>query len=646
MEQRGVVLLAALRQHHQHHPVGHPDRRAEGARHLARPRLHVQLHVGLAVEVDAEPGQRLAQRRQRASGREAGVELGRAHQPRQVGRARLVERHAQPAAQLAVELVRVQRLRVRQERLGAGGQPGRVEPEPFVQRQHRGRAQLGRQHPLALRELGQHRVQVALGDLAAAPVQLSPAGRVGLVQEQRAHLPVGHLPAVERHRQAGLEVGRLVGQLLGAVTHVGLGREPLQLGGGVHRGQLQRALQRGEVGVAVVHPGHLHGRLEAGAVAVVLGQRLRRHVLEVVTVGDEVDGHARSTTGEAMPALARDQELELVIDSLAYGGRGVARHGELVVFVARALPGDRVRARVTKFKRRYAEARAVELLEAGPGRVTARCEHFGVCGGCAWQDLDYAEQLRAQAGAGGPTPWSGWGGWRATTWRRSSRPARSGATATSSSTRGRRRPTAPALGFHVAGRWDRLMAVNTCHIASPVSNELRRAFERWAREQGLQAYDQRSGAGFLRHLVVREGRNTGQLLAMLVTAPGAVPALERLQRQLPDGVVGVRARRQRRRGRGHGRAGDDARCSERDEFERADRCGLDAASCRPVRSCRPTPRCATCCTGMPWSRPSCAPTTSPGTSTAAPARSGCWRRPTCERVVGVEISLRSRSQRA
>ena len=68
-----------------------------------------------------------------------------------------------------------------------------------------------------------------------------------------------------------------------------------------------------------------------------------------------------------MPALVRDQELELTIDSLAYGGRGVARHGELVVFVDRALPGDRVRARVTKFKKRYAEAQAVELLEPGPG---------------------------------------------------------------------------------------------------------------------------------------------------------------------------------------------------------------------------------------------------------------------------------------
>ncbi|HEU0194548.1 MAG TPA: TRAM domain-containing protein, partial [Gaiellales bacterium] len=95
-----------------------------------------------------------------------------------------------------------------------------------------------------------------------------------------------------------------------------------------------------------------------------------------------------------MATVARDQELELQIDSLAHGGRGVARHGELVVFVSRGLPGDRVRARITRYKKRYAEARVVELLERGPGRVQAACPHFGVCGGCAWQDLDYDEQLR------------------------------------------------------------------------------------------------------------------------------------------------------------------------------------------------------------------------------------------------------------
>src|ERR671935_1736995 len=95
--------------------------------------------------------------------------------------------------------------------------------------------------------------------------------------------------------------------------------------------------------------------------------------------------------------LERGQEIELEVRDLAFGGRGVARHGELVVFVSRALPGDRVRARVTKLKRRHAEARTVEVLEPGPGRVAPRCAHFGVCGGCAWQDLDYREQVRHKA---------------------------------------------------------------------------------------------------------------------------------------------------------------------------------------------------------------------------------------------------------
>jgi 23S rRNA (uracil1939-C5)-methyltransferase len=239
-----------------------------------------------------------------------------------------------------------------------------------------------------------------------------------------------------------------------------------------------------------------------------------------------------------MGALVRDQEIELTVDRLAYGGRGVGRHGELVVFVSRALPGDRVRARVTKFKRRYAEARMVEVLEPGPGRVTARCAHFGVCGGCAWQDLDYPLQLvhkQAQVvdalerlGAFSEPPIEamvaaqdlyGYRNKLEYSWSQTA--------------------AGPALGFHQVGRWDRLVAVDHCHIASEAGNDVRRAFEVWARELGLEAYDQRSGTGWLRHLVVREGAATGELLAVLVTAPGDVPGVDRLARLMPSGVVGV-----------------------------------------------------------------------------------------------------------
>src|SRR5437763_15097468 len=91
-----------------------------------------------------------------------------------------------------------------------------------------------------------------------------------------------------------------------------------------------------------------------------------------------------------------DQELELDVDSLASGGNGVARLNGFVVFVRRGLPGDRVRARVTKVKRNHAEALATQVLEPGPERVDAPCSHYPACGGCRFQDLAYEAQVAAK----------------------------------------------------------------------------------------------------------------------------------------------------------------------------------------------------------------------------------------------------------
>jgi 23S rRNA (uracil1939-C5)-methyltransferase len=76
------------------------------------------------------------------------------------------------------------------------------------------------------------------------------------------------------------------------------------------------------------------------------------------------------------------------------------------------------------------------------------------------------------------------------------------------------------LGFHRAGRWDEVIDVEECLLTTAAGNAVRDAVARWARAEGLEPYDQESQGGYLRHLVVREGRNTGQLLVLLVTAPG------------------------------------------------------------------------------------------------------------------------------
>src|ERR671932_2024942 len=94
--------------------------------------------------------------------------------------------------------------------------------------------------------------------------------------------------------------------------------------------------------------------------------------------------------------VGKGQEVELDVESLAYGGNGVARLSGFVVFVRRGLPGDTVRARVTKVKRNHAEALATEVVRPGAARVDAPCAHYPACGGCRFQDLAYDVQVAAK----------------------------------------------------------------------------------------------------------------------------------------------------------------------------------------------------------------------------------------------------------
>ena len=220
--------------------------------------------------------------------------------------------------------------------------------------------------------------------------------------------------------------------------------------------------------------------------------------------------------------VAKDQELELRIDSLTYGGSGVARLDGFVVFVRRGLPGDLVRARVTRVKRNHAEAVATDVLEPGGDRVDAPCAHFPACGGCRFQDLAYEAQAAAKeaqvrdalqriAGLSDPplepiVP------------AESAFHYRNKLEYSFTQT-----PAGPALGFHRAGRWDEVLEIERCWLTTDLGNALRHAVRDWAREEHLLAYDQETHEGFLRHLVVREGRNTGQALVVLVTAPGELP---------------------------------------------------------------------------------------------------------------------------
>jgi 23S rRNA (uracil1939-C5)-methyltransferase len=234
-----------------------------------------------------------------------------------------------------------------------------------------------------------------------------------------------------------------------------------------------------------------------------------------------VEGAAGTSTQTRGPR--RGDLLELEIDSLAFGGRGVARAEGFVVFVAGALPGDRVRAEVTKGKKRFAEARTVELVRAAADRLPDRCVHGGEpCPGAPWQGLPYERQLRHKQEQvdealrrlgeleGFETeeivP-------AAEQWRYRNKLEYSFGETEEELT----------LGFHARGRWDLTVDVNDCHLASEVGNEARNAVREWAREESLPAFDARTGRGVLRNLAVREGRRTGQVQTRLVTSKARFP---------------------------------------------------------------------------------------------------------------------------
>src|SRR5215471_4948091 len=207
--------------------------------------------------------------------------------------------------------------------------------------------------------------------------------------------------------------------------------------------------------------------------------------------------------------VQRDDELELKVDSLAFGGNGVARLDGFVVFVRRGLPGDTVRARVTKVQRRHAEAVLTELVAPGPNRVEALCAHFPACGGCRFQDLAYEAQLEAKHA------------WVEDSLRRLagiSEPPLEPIVGAEDAFGYRNKmeysfapgPDGPILGLHRAGRWDAVLGIEDCLLTTDLGNRIRNTMRDWAREERLPAYDQAAGEGYLRHLIIREGRNTGQ----------------------------------------------------------------------------------------------------------------------------------------
>jgi len=214
-------------------------------------------------------------------------------------------------------------------------------------------------------------------------------------------------------------------------------------------------------------------------------------------------------------------ELCLTVDRLAYGGEAVGRHQGLVVFASGAAAGETVRVRVRRVQRRHAEADVIAVETASPERVLPRCVHFAQgCGGCTWQHVEYAGQLRAKETAvrdslarlGGlhdlplrpiipaPSPWH---------YRNKMEFAF--------------HPEG-VLGLHPRGAWHSILPLHECFLAPPLTVALVKAAQTFARAAHLSLHDPRTHQGLLRELVVRHSQGPGETMLGIVTSPGPFDA--------------------------------------------------------------------------------------------------------------------------
>jgi len=215
------------------------------------------------------------------------------------------------------------------------------------------------------------------------------------------------------------------------------------------------------------------------------------------------------------------------ITDIAEEGRGVGKADDLVLFVEHAIPGDVVDIKLLRKKKNFGEGRVSRIVQPSPHRTEPFCRHFGVCGGCKWQHMDYTAQLtyKQQAVSNVLSRL----GQVDTSFMEPILPApqtqyyRNKLEFTFSNKRWLTETDGPttlpseALGFHVPLRFDKVLDIEHCHLQAAPSNEIRNSLRMFALQNSISFYDLRLHVGALRNLIIRTA-STGEVMVIVVFA--------------------------------------------------------------------------------------------------------------------------------
>ena len=232
---------------------------------------------------------------------------------------------------------------------------------------------------------------------------------------------------------------------------------------------------------------------------------------------------------------------KVTITDVAAEGKALARVNDMVVFVPYVVPGDVVDLQVKRKKHSYAEAVAVKFHEYSPLRSEPFCKHFGVCGGCKWQCLKYEEQIRykqkqvtdnlvriGKIELPEISPILG---------SEQTERYRNKLEFTFSNKRWLTQEEVEkdfkydqmnAVGFHIPGAFDKVLAIDECHLMDDICNRIRNGVRDYAYEQGLTFFDLRSQEGMLRNMMIRiaEDENDRSIKGLMVVMQFKIVAPE------------------------------------------------------------------------------------------------------------------------
>ena len=217
----------------------------------------------------------------------------------------------------------------------------------------------------------------------------------------------------------------------------------------------------------------------------------------------------------------------ITITDVAAEGKALTRVGEMVVFVPFAVPGDIVDLQIKKKKHSYCEAEVVRFIKYSNVRATPKCEHFGVCGGCKWQNLPYEEQLKAKqkqvydqlrriGKVELPEFQPIMGSVKTFEYRNklefgccNKRWLTKDQVAS-----GFKYDNMNGIGFHITGAFDKILPIEKCWLMDDIHNQIRNAIRDYAFENNLNFFDLRGQKGLLRDIIIRNS-NTGEWMVIV-----------------------------------------------------------------------------------------------------------------------------------